>query len=49
MGRDQVVGSFAAGISILAGERFEIGGRYEGNDGSGTKSRTASIKLGIRF
>ena len=49
MGRDKVVGTMAGGLSILSGDHFEIGARYEASKGEETMSHTASLKAGVRF
>ena len=49
MGRDKVVGTLAAGLSLLTGKRFEISGRYEASLGKETRSHMGSLKFGLKF
>lgn len=48
-GRDKVVGTLATGLSILSGDRYELGARYEASMGKETMSHTASFKMGLKF
>jgi len=48
-GRDQVVGTLAAGASLNTGGRVEISARYEAGFGKDTLSHVGSLKVGLKF
>lgn len=49
LGRDEVVGTLAAGASINSSDRLEFSLRYEAGFGADTRSHSGSFKVGLKF